>query len=127
MKRRRFAVLSGFGITALALPAACYNPLTPAYDPLLAEPELLSQIWEPETLVEMGALYRNLTPGERTEEALVAVLFPKAQGTAASTVEWVKERIRDDFREGDLVMLDGWMLSRTEARQCALYSIRHAR
>jgi hypothetical protein len=127
MKRRRFAVLSGFGITALVFPAACYNPLTPAYDPLLAQPELLSRIWEPETLVEMGALYRNLTPGERTEEALVAVLFPKAPGTAASTVEWVKERIRDDFREGDLVMLDGWMLSRTEARQCALYSIRHAR
>ncbi|MCO5726030.1 hypothetical protein [Robiginitalea marina] len=127
MKRRRFAVLSGFGITALALPAACYNPLTPAYDPLLAQPELLSQIWEPETLVEIGALYRNLTPGERTEEALVAVLFPEAPGTTDSTVEWVKKRIRDDFREGDLVMLDGWMLSRTEARQCALFSIRHAR
>jgi hypothetical protein len=127
MKRRRFAVLSGFGITALTFPAACYNPLTPAYDPLLAEPELLSRIWEPETLMEIGALYRNLTPGERTEEALVAVLFPKAAGSTASTVEWVRERIRDDFREGDLVMLDGWMLSRTEARQCALYSIRHAR
>jgi hypothetical protein len=40
-------------------------------------------------------------------------------------------RIRDqldqlvlaDFARGDTVLLDGWLLARTEARQCALCSL----
>jgi hypothetical protein len=31
--------------------------------------------------------------------------------------------IQRDFAEGRTVLLDGWVLSVTEARQCALYSL----
>jgi hypothetical protein len=32
--------------------------------------------------------------------------------------------IRDDFAAGRTVLVDGWVLSVTEARQAALYSLR---
>jgi len=28
-----------------------------------------------------------------------------------------------EFKEGKIVVEDGWVLSKTEARQCALYSL----
>jgi len=34
----------------------------------------------------------------------------------------IDDRIRDDFGAGRTVVVDGWLLSVTEARQCALYS-----
>lgn len=33
------------------------------------------------------------------------------------------KRIRRDFDRGDVVRLDGWFLSRTECRFCALYAL----
>lgn len=35
----------------------------------------------------------------------------------------VKRSVTDDFRAGKTVLLDGWMLARTEARLCALVSL----
>ncbi len=35
----------------------------------------------------------------------------------------IDERIRRDFAESRVVTPAGWVLSRTEARQCALYSL----
>jgi len=40
-----------------------------------------------------------------------AARLPRAQLAA---------RVREDFAAGRIVMLDGWMLSATEARLCAL-------
>jgi len=34
----------------------------------------------------------------------------------------IGDQIRDDFGAGRTVVVDGWLLSVTEARQCALYS-----
>ena len=36
---------------------------------------------------------------------------------------WVRDRQREDFRDGRTVVVDGWMLSSTEARLCALLSL----
>jgi hypothetical protein len=35
------------------------------------------------------------------------------------------KQVRADFAEGHTVIVDGWLLSTTEARQCALYSTFH--
>ena len=32
-------------------------------------------------------------------------------------------QITDDYNKGNTVMIDGWILSRIEARQCALFSL----
>ena len=38
----------------------------------------------------------------------------------------IKRRIEHDFATGNTLLLKGWMLSRTEARQAALYSMLHS-
>jgi large subunit ribosomal protein L4 len=47
---------------------------------------------------------------------------PKIPGFHAS----VDDKIRDDFAAGRTVLIDGWVLSLTEARQSALFSLTNA-
>jgi hypothetical protein len=35
----------------------------------------------------------------------------------------VSDLVRDDFAGGRTIVIDGWVLSVTEARQCALFSL----
>ena len=123
MKRRKFIILTGVGATALTLPAACLQARVPEYDPMLAEPELLSLIWETQTMIEIGDLYRDQIPEERTEGALVTALIKDQTSEIAASREFMEEQVKRDYQQGDLMILEGWMLSRTEARQCALLSL----
>jgi hypothetical protein len=34
-----------------------------------------------------------------------------------------EEQIKNDFGTGNVVIIDGWILAITEARQCALFSL----
>ena len=36
---------------------------------------------------------------------------------------WIDDQVRDDFAAGRTVLVGGWVLSVTEARQCALFSL----
>jgi hypothetical protein len=123
MKRRNFVILSGIGAAALSLPMACARFRVPEYDPLLAEPQLLSFIWDTETMVDMGARYRELAPQEDSEGELVSLLLQDTSEPADETFQFVHKRVTADYETNNLVMLEGWMLSRTEARQCALLSL----
>ena len=38
----------------------------------------------------------------------------------------IAQQVRDDFAAGRTVVVDGWVLSATEARQCALFSLASA-
>lgn len=123
VKRRKFIILSGMGTTALTLPAACLQARVPEYDPLLAEPGLLSLIWETKTMIEIGDLYREQIPEERTEGALVAALLKKGTDENFASREFMGEQVKKDYEQEDIVILEGWILSRTEVRQCALLSL----
>jgi len=78
---------------------------------------------------KLGELYRQRFPDDdlsRWPEDLMA-----ASGMAAGiefsslTLGWLRDsleaRVRRDFAQGYVVKLEGWILSRTEARLCALY------
>jgi hypothetical protein len=38
-------------------------------------------------------------------------------------VRWLRARCRQDFARGDTVLIDGWVLARTECRLCALVAL----
>jgi hypothetical protein len=79
----------------------------------LETPDFLSHICDTPTIRQLGAAYRAQTPAEATQETLITLLQP---GITAQT-------IRSDYANGNIVTLRGWVLSRTEARQCALFSL----
>ena len=62
----------------------------------------------PESVREIGRRYREMAPAE------LLVAWPRRARAAM---------VRDDFAAGRTVVIDGWVLSVTEARQCALYSL----
>ncbi|HUG41211.1 MAG TPA: hypothetical protein VMM12_12035 [Longimicrobiales bacterium] len=95
-----------------------------AYDlQALARPDLLS-ILGPDAVHEIGLRYRELVPAEDQVEVLHAAILgmrpwpSRLPGMAAP----VAELVRDDFAGDRTIIVRGWVLSVTEARQCALFS-----
>ena len=79
----------------------------------------------------IGRAYLESEPHEADVGLLVRDLAADWPGGPAALAELpettlarlVSDRTRRDFAEGETVMLDGWVLSRTELRLCALTAI----
>ena len=74
---------------------------------------------------KVGERYLALAPTERCTRRLTAALFgaldhPSAADALPHLRQIVETRRQQDFARGDTVILDGWLLARTEARLCAL-------
>lgn len=123
MKRRKFAILSGVGLVAIAVPSWIYTQRIPEYDPVLKEPIHLSSFLDDQAIYLIGDRYRELFPDENGEKRLVQTLFNQSSPATAMNIETIQRTIAKDFQTGNTVMIDGWILSRTEARQCALLSL----
>lgn len=115
--RRRFVQLGAVCAVA-ALTNATYGTSADAYDlHALARPDLLSLLG-PNSVHEIGVRYRELVHPESQIGALHAAL----------RLQWaphqsIAQLVRDDFGCGRTVLVDGWVLAVTEARQCALFSL----
>jgi hypothetical protein len=119
MKRRDFILLATTtGIAAVAVPY--YYLKDVEYDKTLAEPKHLSMIWDTETISKIGDKYRLQVPDENSERSLVKLL--SADIPSSQIEQSLEQKIKTDFKNGNTVMIDGWILSVTEARQCALLS-----
>jgi hypothetical protein len=76
----------------------------------------------------IGKAYLATAPDEADKAMLVALLCPGAPSCYPELLaldepafrSWIARRHRADFEEGRTVCVDGWILSRTEARLCAL-------
>lgn len=68
-----------------------------------------------------------LPVGEASKEALIRCILADPGGDEAMTTRTlaraIRARSRDDFRDGRIVTVDGWMLSLTEARVYALTAL----
>lgn len=122
MKRRNFVALSTTALAAMALPA-CNNFGPLEYDPRIAEPEALSHIWDTDNIIKIGEMFRKQFPKEDSERKLVWLISDGLSVEKSSTDKPLLRQIGQDYTNGNIVMLDGWLLSITEARQCALLSL----
>src|SRR5213083_1538529 len=102
MNRRDFLRISALGAAVLTVAAR---------EDAAAHPDLLS-VLGPEPVRAIGAQYRRLVPAENDRIRLrAAILAPRMSIVAM---------VRRDFDTGRTVLVNGWVLSATEARQCAL-------
>lgn len=122
MERRSFLVGIA-GVTVLTVSGAIYYKTRPIkYDALIVEPQLLSHIWDTGTITSIGNSYVSQTPKENSENELARALLENISGSPEEMTNSLTEKVANDFDSGDIVMIDGWILSRTEARQCGLLS-----
>jgi hypothetical protein len=75
-------------------------------------------------LARIGRRYLELAPAERDPATLRAQLGPLATpadvlGHAAA----LEQAVRRDFERGDILAVDGWILSRTELRVAASFAL----
>ncbi len=127
MKRRAFIVTAS--IVAAGLPLAYYiSKKTGQVNPL-TKPDLLSAFCEEVTLKEIGVNYRNLVPQENEKQKLIDLILEDGDGNKINPSNWKKiegflvKKIHEDFLANKVVDIKGWVLSITEARQCALFSL----
>lgn len=75
----------------------------------------LALVWDRESIIGIGKKYRAAFPEEDSEE--------KLKGHLEATDSDIEKALKADFAAGRTVQVDGWIISVTEARQCALFSL----
>jgi hypothetical protein len=129
MKRRTFIIATVAFAAAIAIPSISYHRKhTLPADPLI-RPHVLGHFCDGETINEIGINYRAQVPEENKEKKLVELLLTNDKGkkiepgNSKAVSELLEQKIQQEFKEGRIVIEDGWVLSETEARQCALFSM----
>ena len=116
-------------ITLCSLPIICWLKTTwstPDQDYALASS--LTNIFKDRSSARIiGALYLKIVPDEADIQQLLGCLcsdHPELEALAENSHAALSNRIRalqnEDFDRERVINLDGWILSRTEARLCAL-------
>ena len=120
LDRRRFLQLGALGVVATFADYGC----APSNDRAAAidRPQLLD-VLGPDRVRQLGAHYRAATPKENTADALRTAISGGHSARIPLVNASLDNQVRDDFANGRTVMIDGWVLSVTEARQAALFSL----
>jgi hypothetical protein len=130
MKRRNFIITTALSAAAVSLPFMnCTGP-DPELDKKISIPEVLSRTYDEKTIKEIGLAYGKAYPDEYNMSALEGLLKKNSDGKiiSASMSEaeintQLDNQVKNDFASGQTIVLNGWVLSLTEARQCALYTL----
>jgi len=126
---RRFALLSLGCVSALSLMPRHVQALAARATPDELADRLRTLLYDREAARRLGRLYVRQVPTEDDPRILarLTVASSEAQQVAAIALDRTSlhhrldAQVRGDFVSGATVQLDGWVLSRTEARLCALY------
>lgn len=122
MKRRKFLWLSMAGTAAMSLPSLQCREPSAAVEKILSEPLMLSRFCDKSSLTKIGMEYRERF-GAGDQSNLRQNLLQGVSGTEGNELrKSIVNRISEDFDQGRIVRIDGWIISETEARQCALLS-----
>lgn len=127
MMNRRHFIATTVGALALNLPDVWRKANPSAEIRVLTQPALRNMLGD-RRVHELGVQYRERYPAEREAEILGAAILggdTMALRDSPTLHATLAARIKDDFAAGRTVLLKGWVLSVTEARQCALFSLIH--
>lgn len=119
MERRRFVILTLAGTAAISLPLSQCNTGS-GYD----RPDMLYSLIGRTKTLEIGKAYIRHVPSESNHHTLTALISAARNEPPASPGSI---RIQNEFRNGKVVVINGWILSVTEARLSALYYLNSLR
>lgn len=129
MKRRNFLTLTTFSVAVISVPFLYCRNSSADLEKTLTIPQTLSQITDENSIKEIGKVYGKLYPDEYSRNLLEqnltnnGVQSVSAGSQAKDIYSFLDNNILEDFKSGNSMVLNGWVLSRTEARQCALLSL----
>jgi hypothetical protein len=127
MKRRTFiysgvAVATGLGLSGLFL----WNNESKWKEHPLLYPFILSNILDEESLRLIGNSYSVMRPDENYKVKLLNAITNGIQTIQSSTSDLaieIEKKVEMDFKSDKFIVIKGWVISETEARQCALLTL----
>ncbi len=128
MKRRTFILASGIAIVTIPVISYTWSYLN-QHD-TLSYPDELGRFCDEKSIREIGTKYLSLAPLENKKEKLAELLLTDYSGEKlkisdrSNIIKLLDKKIYKDFSEYKTIIIDGWVISITEARQCALYSLK---
>ena len=126
MKRKDFIQLSAFTAAAISFPLL-HSCSPPAGDKTLSNPVFLSRLFDKKMISEAGKAYLQKKPAEDDNDKLIQLLSGNSSiaNSADETAihKYLDQKVKEDFEAGNITLVKGWVLSVTEARQCALFSL----
>jgi hypothetical protein len=125
MQKRDFIYLSTYTAVALAVPlASSYS-----YEQIDIEtqPLFLSHLADINTIIATGLAYRKAHQEEDNKNKLAELLLTNSTLHSSSDDKAIRimldNKVENDFKTGRIAVVRGWVLSLTEARECALFSL----
>ncbi|HXL54921.1 MAG TPA: hypothetical protein VN958_01605, partial [Chitinophagaceae bacterium] len=118
--------LSAFAAAAVSVPLlnSCTQAIT---EDAIAKPIFLSRLFDEKQIDETGKAYIQKAPSENDENKLIQLLSDGSSIARSSDQNaihrYLDQRVKKDFETGNTVVIKGWVLSVTETRQCALFSL----
>jgi hypothetical protein len=125
MQKRDFDYLSEYTAVTIALPAwNCNNSKQMDFE---TQPFFLSHAADINTITEAGKAYRQQNSKEDSKKKLAELLLSDSTLAGSSDINAIRDmldnKVKTDFKTGKTAEIMGWVLSLTEARECALFSI----
>jgi hypothetical protein len=131
MKRKKFILITSAAALAIAsVPAYNYYKKKSKYYNPLTTPDDLNRFCDDKIIREIGTSYRTMVPAENEKTKLTNLLLTGEDGKLAdrsdnvAVWELIDKKVRNEFHDyNKLLVIKGWVISPTEARQCALFSL----
>jgi hypothetical protein len=126
--RRYFIWLSLLAGSVATVPVIVKTRLNSFKKPLNI-PDALSHFCDEESIRKIGNEYLAKFPSENDKKILKELIATGKKGTSQASAEintdddQLDKKIREEFELNDIIIIDGWVLTATEARQCALLSL----
>jgi hypothetical protein len=127
MKRKNF-IISAL-VVGTGLPVAYYLEKHNGSHNVLNKPDLLSRFCNEMELKDIGTKYRKTVPLESEKQKLKDLLLTDRSGQKIKSSdkilveELISKKTQEDFVAYNTIIINGWVISITEARQCALFSL----
>ena len=125
MKRRTFIISSAALI--ISAPFASYLLFSEDKLSILKKPETLIHICNNEELFKIGRQYLSSNPLENSKDLLIDKLLSSTNSFKKNNMEsilnYILKKIEHDFKNMEFITIQGWVISITEARQCALLAV----
>lgn len=128
MQRRTFIKLSGAATVLSMAPWVTGCVSDAQWTGTLATPQTIGAFCTKDELIAVGEAYCKMHSNECDQSSIEDLILKDGDKTykptdTPSLVRFLNTKIASEFASGDLIVVKGWVLSRTEARQIALYSL----
>jgi hypothetical protein len=129
MKRSVFIKAVAAIAATAALPVLYNSSRTKGHNNSLSMPGVLSGFCDEIEIHEIGLKYRSMIPSENNKEKLTELLLANRKNKKNTSLsnseigELINKNIRNEYSGYNTMVINGWVISPTEARQCALFSL----